>query len=171
MPSAQVLLSTSSQAKYAKSTLNGAVFHGREVVLDYPTQDTLLFVGNLPLDFTDEQFYKLMCKFGVIERLCILRSEKSGLSKGYGIVEYFSQECCEIAKKQLMMPGSNHKINGRPIQVDTFSVSSDSYSELLSRTLFVEHLPKYLDNQELWKISKQAGSVTFCQVNNEENEL
>ena len=161
---ATVLLANAEQAKKAVLALNEQQFHGHVVGLTTAPPDSLLFVGNLPTDYSEEQFRDLMSPFGAIERLFLVRSELTGESKGYGFVEYINKDCAGQAKQQLMTTGSRY-VGGRILRVDFAEQNLLTYEDLHSRTLFVDRLPRdFVDGEVFKQLFSQSGTVTFAQV-------
>lgn len=159
-----ILLGAPAQAISAISSLNGQSFHGYVVGVSLAPPDSLLFVGNLPFDFTEEQFRNLMSPFGPIERLLLVRSIYTGESKGYGFVDYINCESATQAKQQLMSKASKY-VGGRILRVDFAEASLLTYDDLHSKTLFVDRLPRDFTNAEmLTDLFSQSGTVTFAQV-------
>ena len=159
-----VLLRTPEQAITAIKSLNGQSYHGFVLGLSLAPPDSLLFVGNMPFDFTEEQFRDLMSPFGPIERLFLVRSDMTGESKGYGFVDYINRDCAFQAKQQLMTSGSKY-VGGRILRIDFAEPNLLSYEDLHSKTLFVDRLPRDFTNGDvLRQLFGQSGTVTYSQV-------
>lgn len=159
-----MLLASPEQAKKALVSLNEHQFHGHVVGVTIPPPDSLLFVGNLPIDYSEEQFRKLMSPFGALERLFLVRSELTGESKGYGFVEFIDKDCASQAKQQLMTTGSRY-VGGRILRIDFADPNLLTYEDLHSRTLFVDRLPRdFVDGEVFKQLFSQSGTVTFAQV-------
>ena len=123
-----------------------------------------MFVGNLPFEFTEEQFRDLMSPFGPIERIFLVRSVFTGESKGYGFVDYINRESAGLAKQQLMSTGSKY-VGGRILRVNFAEPNLLTYEDLHSKTLFVDRLPRdFTDGEVLKGLFSQSGTVTFAQV-------
>lgn len=162
--SAHVLLGAPEQAVNAINSLNRQSFHGCVLGVSLAPPDSLLFVGNLPFEFKEEQFRSLMSPFGPIERIFLVRSMFTGESKGYGFVDYVTRESACLAKQQLMSTGSKY-VGGRILRVNFAEPNLLTYEDLHSKTLFVDRLPRDFTNGEVLKeLFSQSGSVTFAQV-------
>ena len=159
-----MLLPDADAAREAVSVLNKQSFHESEVGLSFAPPDALLFVGNLPFEFTEEEFRELMSPFGPIERLFLIYSERTGKSKGYGFVEFLNQSSAIEGKQALMSSGSKY-VGGRILRVDFAQANLISYDDLHSKTIFVDRLPRNLtDGEKLKKHFEQSGTVLFAQV-------
>ena len=164
---ATVLLGDVIQAKKAINSLNNQSFHNCVVGVSFAPPDALLFVGNLPFEFTKEEFRELMSPFGPIERLFLVHSEQTGKSKGYGFVEYLNRDCASQAKQALMASGSKY-VGGRILRIDFAETNLISYDDLHSKTLFVDRLPRnFTSGEKLEELFGQSGTVMFAQVTRE----
>ena len=72
-----------------------------------------LFVGNLPFAMTDDLLGQLFAQYGNIVAANIVKDKYSGRSKGFGFVEYDSDEAAAAAMQAL--DGSDQ--NGRKMTV------------------------------------------------------
>ena len=90
-------------------------------------------------------------------------SVATGLSKGYGFVEFSSRDEAAQAKLQL----ATKVVGQRSIRVDFADNGMQTCEDLHSRTLFVDRLPKgFLDDDILRDRFTSFGIVNFCQVSN-----
>jgi RNA recognition motif-containing protein len=73
-----------------------------------------LFVGGLPFATTDDELKELFATHGAVASASVVRDRDSGRSKGFGFVEFESDE--EGKKAQSALNGS--EMGGRTITVD-----------------------------------------------------
>ena len=73
-----------------------------------------LFVGNLDWSVKDEDLQQAFASFGEVTSARVVTDRMSGRSRGFGFVEFTTDEAAEEAKKQ--MNGKDMK--GRPLRVD-----------------------------------------------------
>jgi len=73
-----------------------------------------LYVGNLERTVTEEDLETLFREHGEILSVAIIKDRFSEESRGFGFVEFSSQEDAEEAKNTL----NGHELNGRTIKVD-----------------------------------------------------
>ena len=73
-----------------------------------------LFVGGLPFSTTDDELKELFAAHGAVASATVVRDRDSGRSKGFGFVEYESDE--EGKAAQTALNGS--EFGGRTITVD-----------------------------------------------------
>lgn len=73
-----------------------------------------LFVGSLSYDVTQPQLEELFSGIGKVESVTLITDKFSGQSKGFGFVEYGSDEEAEKAIKEL----NGKELSGRTIVVN-----------------------------------------------------
>ena len=73
-----------------------------------------LFVGGLPFSTTDDELKELFAAHGAVSSATVVRDRDSGRSKGFGFVEFESDE--EGKKAQEALNGT--EVGGRTISVD-----------------------------------------------------
>ncbi len=73
-----------------------------------------LFVGNLDWSVKDEDLQQAFGSFGEITSARVVTDRMSGRSRGFGFVEFATDEAAEEAKKQM----NGKDMNGRPLRVD-----------------------------------------------------
>lgn len=72
-----------------------------------------LFVGNLPFTIADEQLSAIFSPFGTIVSAVVVKDKFSGRSKGFGFVEFVTEE--EAQKAMQALDGTDQE--GRNIAV------------------------------------------------------
>lgn len=126
------------------------------------SNNTLLFVGNIPYEYNRGDLIRLCKHHGEIIRCLVVYGFDTGISKGYGFVEYARIQEADKAKQMMatMLLGERH------LRVDFADNAMITCADLQSRTLFVDHLPKgFCDDNNLRALFKKFGVVNFCQVN------
>ncbi len=157
----RVVFNSAPTTKSALSLINSKIFYSRKLIASYGHPDSLLFVGNLPYTYTREDLLKLFRNCGEIIRCFIVCSLESGLSKGYGFVEFSRREEAMIAKQQ----NATKVIGLRSLRVDFSDNGMQTVEDLHSQTLFVDRLPKgFVEDGTLSEHFKEYGTVNFCQV-------
>ncbi|KAG8234444.1 hypothetical protein J437_LFUL014190, partial [Ladona fulva] len=102
-----------------------------------PTE-MMLCVARLPLEYTEEQFFSLVCTCGEVSRSFLMISEKTGDSKGYGFVEYTTKESALQAKNML----DGKQIDNWVLCCDWLDSSHITFESLHSKCLYVDQLPQ-----------------------------
>ena len=129
--------------------------------IGYFSNSTLMFVGNIPYSFCRSDLYELFEPYGEILRCLVVYNEHTGESKGYGFVELATEEEALSAKFAL----AKKRLFRRKLRVDFASMKMVNYSDIHSRTLFVDCLPKTLSTDAaLFQYFSTFGAVKFCQV-------
>jgi RNA recognition motif-containing protein len=150
------------------------LFHSSEVVpkamkeleasglmASYSPSDSLLFVGNLPNWYSRENLHKLFVCHGSILRCFMVYSLLTGKGKGYGFVEYSTRDEAVAAKQKM----ATRMICGRSLRVDFADNSMATCQDLQSKTLFVDKLPKSLNDETVIReMFSQHGTVNHCQI-------
>ena len=161
MSAVKVLFRDAEQARTGLTLLSSAKFEGHKLSAAYGHPDSLLFVGNLPYPYTSSGLTELFQPHGDILRCFVVCSTQTGLSKGYGFVEFARREEALQAKQQLAT-----KVLGlRSLRVDFADNGMQTCEDLQSKTLFVDRLPKgFKDDAVLRTLFSKYGTVNFCQV-------
>ena len=148
-------------AKDGLFLLNSTMFKCHKLFASYGHADSLLFVGNLPFTYTRDDLMELFRPHGDILRCFIVLSPQSGLSKGYGFVEFTRREEALFAKQRL----ATKVIGLRSLRVDFSDNGMQTCKDVHSQTLFVDRLPKgFKDDKTLSSLFTKYGRVNFCQV-------
>ncbi len=119
-------------------------------------------MGNLPYTHTSEHLREMFQPHGEILRCFVVCSTLTGLSKGYGFVEFTRKDEALLAKQDM----ANKSIGVRNLRVDFADNGMQTCPDLQSRTLFVDRLPKgFKEDSKLRELFSKYGTVNFCQVN------
>lgn len=73
-----------------------------------------LFVGSLPYTVTSEQLKEFFSKIGTVVSADVIMDRHSGRSKGFGFVEFETEEEAQKAVKEL----NGQEMEGRPLTVN-----------------------------------------------------
>jgi len=73
-----------------------------------------LFVGNLDWSVKDEDLKQAFESFGEITSASVVNDRMSGRSRGFGFVEFASDDAAEKAKTEM----NGKELNGRQLRVD-----------------------------------------------------
>ena len=157
----RVLFRTVVEAKDSLGIFNSTIFKSHKLSATYGHADSLLFVGNLPFTYTRDDLASLFRPHGDILRCLLVLSPNTGLSKGYGFIEYARREEALLAKQHL----ATKVIGLRSLRVDFSDNGMQTCDDLHSQTLFIDRLPKgFKDDVALKEIFSKYGRVNFCQV-------
>jgi len=88
-----------------------------------------IFIGNLPLEYTDAELKSMFTPFGTVTAATIGKDKKTGASEGYGIVEmpvkHEARDAVEALRGKemqgkplrvrMLKPGDDFHTGGRPL--------------------------------------------------------
>ena len=154
---AHILLANKEEAARALQALKGKFFKGCPLMASYSQSDFILFIGNIPFTYNTVQMKNMLKPFGELERAILVRSELTGQSKGYGIVEFTYKTAAEKAKSGLQ---STHK----HLRVDVANSGLNEYRDLQSQTLYVNQFPNDTTSEQIEEIINKHVQVPFCKV-------
>jgi len=81
-----------------------------------------LFVGGLPFATTDDELKELFAAHGTVASATVVRDRETGRSKGFGFVEYESDDEGKAAQAAL----NGTEFGGRTISVDMARPKADA---------------------------------------------
>lgn len=61
----------------------------------------IVYVGHIPHGFYEDEMRAFFKQFGIVTRVVMCRSQRSGRSKGYGYVEFLHPEVAKIAAESM----------------------------------------------------------------------
>ncbi len=76
--------------------------------------ESKLYVGNLSYNVTEDQLRELFSQAGQIKDVALITDRQTGRSKGFGFVEFATQEEAQKAIELF----NNHELDGRPLTVN-----------------------------------------------------
>jgi len=133
----------------------------KEVSVCVGSSDQWVCVARLPLDLSDSEFTTLVSGYGKVRSCFLMCSEKTGESKGYGLVKYCSNEAAAQARHLL----DGRDIRGFSIQADWLNSTHISFKQLHSKCLYVDNLPpNYRDMTTYRKIFSVIKNPPYCQI-------
>ncbi|XP_050445588.1 MKI67 FHA domain-interacting nucleolar phosphoprotein-like [Cataglyphis hispanica] len=108
-----------------------------------PRRRGIVYVGHIPHGFYEEQMKDYFKQFGIVTRVRVARSRKTGKSRGYGYVEFLYPEVAQIAAESMnnyLMCGRLLKATYIPPEKQHFGFfigvnwTEDKYPKLKSRS-------------------------------------
>ncbi|KAK8751743.1 hypothetical protein OTU49_010059, partial [Cherax quadricarinatus] len=157
--SARVLLAEPEVLEtWARSTHH--TLRGHKVTISPSNTEGLLCVARLPADCTEDEFAGLVGSLGEVSYCFLMRSEKTGESKGYGFMEYVTKEVALQAKSVL----DGRELRDTVLVCDWLDPSHVTFASLHSTCLYVDHLPKdYRDMGEFRRVFSKVTNPPYCQ--------
>merc|ERR1719483_299166 len=133
----------------------------KEVSVCVGSSDQWVCIARLPLDLSDQEFTTLVSGYGKVRSCFLMCSEKTGESKGYGLVKYCSNEAAAQARHLL----DGRDIRGFSIQADWLNSTHISFKQLHSKCLYVDNIPlNYRDMTTYRKIFSVIKNPPYCQI-------
>jgi len=141
-------------------------------------QFTNLYVKNLDLEVTQEEFEKLFNKYGNVTS-AIIQVDEEGRSKGFGFVNYATHDEAQSAVENL----HDVEINGKKLFVSRAQKKAEREEELrrsyeqakmekLSKyagvNLYIKNLEDDVDDEKLRAEFEPFGTITSCKVMHDE---
>ncbi|CDR93733.1 RNA recognition motif containing protein, putative [Babesia bigemina] len=80
---------------------------------DAATKSSVIYVGNLPKTLTESQIRMYFNQFGTVVNIRLMKSKKTGNSRGYCYVKFESHEIASITAEAM----NNYFIDGRVLKV------------------------------------------------------
>jgi len=133
----------------------------KEVSVCVGSSDQWVCIARLPLNLSDDQFQSLVAAYGKVKSSFLMISERTGESKGYGLVKYFSNEAAAQARHLL----DGRDVRGFTIQADWLNSTHISFRSLHSKCLYVDHIPhNYRDMTEFRNQFSVIKKPPYCQI-------
>jgi len=171
-------------ADKAVEAVNGKIIAGQTVSVDFFKSKaergsnrafTNLYVKNIPLDFTDEQFTALFAKFGSITS-CKIAMSNEGKSRGFGFVNFGSAEeakACEtemnnfeVAEgKRLFVARAQKKSEREKLLKERFETwKIERQKKYAGVNLYIKNLSDEVDDERLRTEFANFGSIASAVV-------
>jgi polyadenylate-binding protein len=128
-----------------------------------------IFIKNLDKNIDNKALYDTFATFGNILS-CKVATDDHGNSKGFGFVHYDSQEAAELA----IVKVNGKLLNGKKCFVGTFQARKErsadqSENEPKWTNIYVKHLDKSVDEEQLKAMFTPFGTVTSAVIMRDEN--
>ncbi|XP_025084583.1 spidroin-1-like isoform X2 [Pomacea canaliculata] len=139
------------------------------VTVSFCSNDRLLCVAHMPPRYSDEEFLKFVSQHGPVKYCFLIRSETTGHSKSYGLVEFEEQDLEKIRKIRDELDWK--EVGSQVLHVDFVESSFQSWERLHSRCLFLSGLPKsFTEVSKLREMFSVVTSPVYCQIMMKEKE-
>ncbi len=117
----------------------------------------VVFVGNIPYDFTETQITSIFAEVGPVVNFRIVFDRDTGKPKGYGFCTFPDYETAASAVRNL----NNYDVGGRTLRVD-YADNADEGAELGKLAKAKAQAPS-APNQSMAQIPQQIQSVPMQQ--------
>uniref|UniRef100_A0A8C3U170 Ribonucleoprotein PTB-binding 1 n=1 Tax=Catharus ustulatus TaxID=91951 RepID=A0A8C3U170_CATUS len=161
-----VTLLNGEQAQSAIRKFHQHSLRGKEISVQLQPTDALLCITNLPLSLSIEEFEELVRAYGNVERCFLVYSELTGLSKGYGFVEYMKKDSAAKARLELL----GKQLEDSTLFAQWMDVNQLTTNLIHSKCLCVDKLQKdCADSKELIQAFSLKYKPVFCQFAQDED--
>lgn len=180
---------TAEAADQAIKSVNGMLLNEKKVFVGHhiPKKDrmskfeemkanfTNIYVKNIELEVTDEQFRELFEKYGDITSASLAHDSETGKSRGFGFVNYVRHEDAAKAVDEL----NDTDFHGQKLYVGRAQKKHEREEELRKQyeaarqeksakyqgvNLYVKNLADEIDDEELRKVFEPYGAITSAKV-------
>jgi len=116
-----------------------------------------LYVGNLSDKITEGLLYEIFSSVGPVESCKICKDKTSGISAGYGFVDYYNPQIAAVALEQF----NGRQIYGSEIKVNWASNASGQKEDTTGHFhIFVGDLSPEIDDKALFNAFSAFGSIS-----------
>lgn len=174
-PSATIVFRDYQVADNARKQLNlrkikgktvRIMWHERDNSIRYNSQ-TNIFVKNIPFNIKPREVYEYFLTFGDIVSTKV-HEDEDGNHQGYGYINYYSPESAAKA-----IESSNGKeVWGGKLDVQIFQKKNerDNMISTTNNSIYIKNLPAAFSEEELSKLVKSFGEVTFVKLFNDQSD-
>ncbi|KAK5116877.1 Protein phosphatase PP2A regulatory subunit B [Meristemomyces frigidus] len=180
---------TAEAASQAIKNVNGMLLNEKKVFVGHhiPKKDrmskfeemkanfTNIYVKNVDLDVTDDEFRELFEKYGEITSASLAHDNETGKSRGFGFVNYIRHEDANKVVDEL----NDTDFHGQKLYVGRAQKKHEREEELRKQyeaarqeksakyqgvNLYVKNLADDIDDEELRKVFEPYGGITSAKV-------
>jgi polyadenylate-binding protein len=180
---------TDEAASQAIKHVNGMLLNEKKVFVGHhiPKKDrqskfeemkanfTNIYVKNIPIEVTDEEFRDLFEKFGDVTSASLARDQESGKSRGFGFVNFINHEHAATAvdelngkdfKGQDLYVGRAQKKHEREeeLRKSYEAARIEKASKYQGVNLYVKNLEDDVDDEKLRDLFTPYGAITSAKV-------
>ena len=125
---------------------------------DLVSNETNVYVSNVPLDISQREIYEFFLNFGDIRSIKL--PEKEGKHFGYGYINYFTKDSAKKAIKST----NGCEVWGVEIKAEFFVKQTERKDSFVNKrnSIYVNNLPKNIEPEALTKIFDDCGQVVEC---------
>ncbi|KAL8604759.1 hypothetical protein ACOMHN_017718 [Nucella lapillus] len=163
LDTAIVTLKNGRQLEEAVSQLDNNKLKDNDVTVTFCASDKLICVAHLPPRYTDEEMHKMMEEYGKLKTCFIMRSETSGRSKSYALLEFEEQDMEKVRKIRDELDWK--EVGSDLLHADFIEPTYQTWERLQSRCLAVSGLPKdFTETNKLREMFSVVTSPVYCQI-------
>ncbi|KAK9713608.1 hypothetical protein RND81_06G039200 [Saponaria officinalis] len=157
-----VAFKTKDDAQKAIEELKNKEFKGKTLRCSLSDSKHRLFIGNIPKDWSEEQFRNMIHEVGPGAEMIDLKQDalNPGRNRGFAFIEYYNNACADYAR--VKMSAANFKFEGNTPTVTWADPKSapDSAAASQVKALYVKNLPDGATPEQLKELFQRHGEVT-----------
>ncbi|KAI3818483.1 hypothetical protein L1987_12291 [Smallanthus sonchifolius] len=157
-----VAFRTKDVAQKAIEELHNKEFKGRTLRCSLSESKYRLFIGNLPKNWTDDDFRKVIEDTGpgaeVIE--LIKDPQNPTRNRGFAFVEYYNNACADYSRQKLATASFNLDGNTLTVTWADPKISPDHSAAAQVKALYVKNIPENTPTEHLKELFQRHGEVT-----------
>jgi len=170
---ATVIFKDPKKADEARNALNLRKLKGRTIRIMWHERDTSqrysndsnLFIKNIPLSVKPREFYEMFLQFGEIVSAKLMEDE-SGNHYGYGYIHYVENSSAKNALEHC----EKNKVFGETLDIKYFQKKTERHNPMTgNKNVYVKNIPANTKDSEVKDLFKKYGNITWMKLH-EENE-
>jgi polyadenylate-binding protein len=168
---------TDEAASQAIKHVNGMLLNEKKVFVGHhiPKKDrqskfeemkanfTNIYVKNIPVEVTDEEFRELFEKFGDVTSASLARDQENGKSRGFGFVNFINHEHAATAVDDLNGKDFKHE-REEELRKSYEAARIEKASKYQGVNLYVKNLDDDVDDEKLRELFTPFGAITSAKV-------
>ncbi|KAK6919912.1 RNA recognition motif domain, partial [Dillenia turbinata] len=154
---------TKEAAQNAVEELNNKEFKGKTLRCSLSEAKNRLFIGNVPKNWTEEQFRKFVEEVGPgAENIELIKDpQNSSRNRGFAFIEYYNNACADYARQKMLAASFKLDDNTPTVTWADPKISPDhSAAAAQVKALYVKNIPDNVDPERLKELFQRHGEVT-----------
>ncbi|KAJ4905545.1 RNA-binding (RRM/RBD/RNP motifs) family protein [Raphanus sativus] len=154
---------TKDVAQKAIEELHSKQFKGKTIRCSLSETKNRLFIGNIPKDWTEDEFRKVIEDVGPgVESIELIKDPtNSTRNRGFAFVLYYNNACADYSRQKMI--DSSFKLEGNAPTVtwaDPKSSPETSAAAAQVKALYVKNIPENTSTEQLKELFQRHGEVT-----------
>ncbi|XP_043485085.1 MKI67 FHA domain-interacting nucleolar phosphoprotein-like [Leptopilina heterotoma] len=133
-----------------KKEINDSTEKLPEVELQYNSKAGVIYIGQIPHGFYEDEMKGFFSQFGNVRRVRLVRSKKTGKSRGYGYVEFQTPEVAKIAAETM----NNYVMCGRLLRVSYIPPERQHFGFFFGKKITPTSYPRLENRNKVIKLNR-----------------
>ncbi|KAK6918200.1 RNA recognition motif domain [Dillenia turbinata] len=154
---------TKEAAQNAIEELTNKEFNGKTLRCSLSEAKNRLFIGNVPKNWTEDQFRKVVEEVGPgAENIELIKDpQNSSRNRGFAFIEYYNNACADYARQKMLAANFKLDDNTPTVTWADPKISADhSAAAAQVKALYVKNIPDSIDPERLKELFQRHGEVT-----------